>query len=215
MRYLIFGDVHGNLPALEELFKFERNSYDQAICHGDVVNYGPWSNECVEFLDTLSDIFLLKGNHEEAFLRGIYPGKNEIAKSFFDFCFPKFIQKEKIRKYGSSFRAGNYVISHTIHQDYFYPDTDLTKYNIKRNSIIGHSHYQFDRKIGEFRIINTGSVGQNRKAINLAEYVIYDDDKDQVKLKSFLFDIDKVIDKMEDDGYPEICLNYYKNKTKI
>ena len=215
MKYLIFGDVHGNLPALEKLFRIEKGNYGLAICHGDVVNYGPWSNECVEYLDSLSDIVLLKGNHEEAFLSETYPGKNEVAKTFFNFCYPKFERKDNIQKYGSTFRAGGFQVSHTIGDMYLYPDSDLSKFQIKEDFFIGHSHYQFDRRVGDFKIVNTGSVGQNRKIINLAEYVIYDDYKKQVELKSFQFDIGKVIEKMDEEKYPQVCLDYYKKKNKI
>ena len=82
MQILIISDVHGNLPALEYVLKSEPNS-DLVISLGDVVNYGPWSNECVELLETLPNKILLKGNHEEAFINGAYPGENPIAKSFF------------------------------------------------------------------------------------------------------------------------------------
>ena len=215
MRYLIFGDVHGNLPALEKLFKVEKGNYDRAICHGDVVNYGPWSNECVDYLDSLSQVVLLKGNHEEAFLNEEYPGNNDVAKSFFNFCHPKFAKRNSIQKYRTIFKAGEYVVSHTVNNVYIYPDSDLSKFNIKENYIIGHSHYQFDREAGDYRVVNTGSVGQNRMIINMAEYVIYDDEKEKVLLKSFRFDIKKVISKMEAEGYPDICLDYYKNKTTI
>ena len=215
MRYLIFGDVHGNLPALEKLFKIEKGNYDQAVCHGDVVNYGPWSNECVDFLDSLPDAVLLKGNHEEAFLKESYLGNNEVAKSFFNFCYPRFKNKDSIYKYKDSYKAGTFTVSHTIHDVYLYPDSDLSELKIKENSFIGHSHYQFDREIGDYRIVNTGSLGQNRKIINLAEYVVYDDEKDKIFLKSFRFDINEMIEKMEAEDYPQICLNYYKNKTTI
>ena len=215
MKYLVFGDVHGNLPALEKLFEVEKGNFDQAICHGDVVNYGPWSNECVDFLDSIPEIVLLKGNHEEAFLNNLYPGSNEVAKAFFNFCLPRFRKKEAIQKYTTRCKADDFIVSHTIKGSYLYPDTDLSKLEIKENYIIGHSHYQFDRKIENHRIINTGSLGQNRKNIDLAEYVLYDSQKQEVNLKSFLFDIEQVIQKMEQEGYPGICLNYYKNKSKI
>ena len=215
MKYLIFGDVHGNLPALENLFSVEAGNYDQAVCHGDVVNYGPWSNECVEFLDSVSDIIVLKGNHEDAFLNGIYPGRNEVAKAFFNFCYPRFRAEDEIEKYGVNYNVGNFTVIHTIDGLYLYPDSELSMLNIEKNYIIGHSHYQFNRKTGIYRIVNTGSVGQNRTFINVAEYLIYDTKKEQVHLKSFKFNIDHLIGKMEEEKYPKICLDYYKNKTKI
>ena len=77
----------------------EKNNYDQFICHGDVVNYGPWSDDCVKLLNTIEDSILLKGNHEIYFLSGIYNGSNIIAKTFFNYCYDKFTQFELIKEY--------------------------------------------------------------------------------------------------------------------
>ena len=66
MRILVISDIHGNLPALEFVLNKERSA-DKIISLGDVVNYGPWSNECVDLMDTLTNKILIVGNHEEAF----------------------------------------------------------------------------------------------------------------------------------------------------
>ena len=215
MRYLIFGDVHGNLPALEKLFKIEKENYDMAISHGDVVNYGPWSNECVEFLSDSRGVISLRGNHEEAFLTGKYPGKNIITKEFFKVCYPQFEKKDLIIPYKEFHDLHDFSIRHTIGNKYFYPDSDLSGLELAKNHVIGHSHYQFDREIHNKRLINTGSIGQNRKFINLAEYVIIDELQNTVELKSFKYDINQVINKMEERRFPKICIDYYKSKARI
>ena len=215
MIYLIFGDVHGNLPALEKLLKLEKNNYDQIICHGDVVNYGPWSNECVELLASIPGTVTLKGNHEESFLKGAYLGTHPVATTFFEFCYSSFSQQHIVVDYGDQYDLEEYKICHTIDGIYFYPDTDLANYNIDNNYIIGHSHYQFDRFAGRNRLVNTGSIGQNREFIDVAEYIIYDDIAPQtIYLKSFVYNVDYVIRKMESMCYPQLCLNYYKNKRR-
>lgn len=214
MRYIIFGDVHGNLPALEDLLKNEKNNYDQLISHGDIVNYGPWSNECVQLLSTIPGIVTLKGNHEVNYINKNYSGSNKVAKTFFEICFPTFSELELIKDYETKINLKEFEITHTIDDSYIFPDSDLSNYSIKKNLIIGHSHYQFDRTYQGKRIINTGSLGQNRKNINVANYVLLDDKKEQVELKSFTFDIDIVINEMVARNYPEICVNYYKNKKR-
>ena len=65
MRYAVFGDVHGNLPALELFLKSVEKSVDGYICTGDIVNYGPWSKECVERIRTLQNLTCVSGNHEQ------------------------------------------------------------------------------------------------------------------------------------------------------
>lgn len=215
MKILIFGDVHGNLPALEKLFKKEDKNYDLAICHGDVVNYGPWSNECVDLLADLPKTVCLKGNHEAAFLSGTYPGENEIAKSFFLQCFPVFSREKSIEFYREEVELKDYVVRHTLNNSYIYPDTDLSEVGLDQNYIIGHSHYAFHRTFNKRCLVNTGSLGQDRKFINRANYIIYNEEKNQIDMKSFTFDLDLVLAEMKIKNYPEICLNYYRNKRTI
>lgn len=211
MRYLICGDIHGNLPALELMLTIEKDNYDQFICHGDVVNYGPWSDDCVILLSTIKNSILLKGNHEHNFLSGLYNGKNEIAKTFFNYCYTRFTQFELIKKYGESLEIKNYKIQHTILDKYIFADTQIDE--IDQDYIIGHSHQQFSKLIGDKRIVNTGSVGQNRTFINCLEYIIYDDKKNHITLKNQLYNHNIIINKLISESYPEICIDYYRNKN--
>ncbi|MDI1254466.1 MAG: metallophosphoesterase family protein [Flavobacterium sp.] len=213
----IFGDVHGNLIALEELFKAEKAQTDIFICHGDIVNYGPWTNECVQFLNEIPNLQILKGNHEQYFLDGFYDGQHIVAKSFFEFCYQRFDVSllQVIRQYGDVLEAGNYTVKHTIGNGYIFADTDITNINIDRNYIIGHSHQQFERKKNDYKIFNTGSLGQNRAFINQSNYLTLDTDTGKVTLKSYLHDIDRVINKMKSDKYPTICTDYYLSKKRL
>lgn len=213
MRYLICGDIHGNLPALETMLKKEHNNYDFLICHGDVVNYGPWSNECVYLLNDLSNKYLLKGNHEFYFLNGNYPGTNIIAKEFFNFCYVKFFNFNLISFYQNSFKIKNFKIQHTILEKYIFKDTLIE--HLDDNYIIGHSHQQYNRIIEGKKLINTGSVGQNRTYINCINYVIYDDISNSIIFRSEIYDHRLIINKMISENYPKICLDYYKNKNVI
>ena len=67
MRTFFLSDIHGNLPALEIVLKF-LNKDDKIIILGDTVNYGPWSNECIDLLDDYDNKICLLGNHEEYFM---------------------------------------------------------------------------------------------------------------------------------------------------
>ena len=78
MKVLVISDVHGNLPALE-IVLHKNKDVDLIISLGDVVNYGPWSDDCVKLLNTIEDSILLKGNHEIYFLSGTYNGSNIIT----------------------------------------------------------------------------------------------------------------------------------------
>ena len=81
MKILIYSDVHGNLPAFEKMLK-EEGSCDGYICLGDLVNYAPWSNECVDLAISLPNSILIMGNHEKAFINEFYPGTNPLVQDF-------------------------------------------------------------------------------------------------------------------------------------
>lgn len=57
------------------------------------------------------------------------------------------------------------MCQHTLENKYLYPNSDFESLNITGKYIIGHSHIQFQiQKMNEnLDIINTGSLGQNRK----------------------------------------------------
>jgi len=208
MKILIISDVHGNLPALEFVLKLEKNA-DFIISLGDVVNYGPWSNECVDVLENLTDKILIKGNHEEAFISGNYPGNNHIAKTFFDFCYPNFDKKNIISRYVQKYNFGDFDFEHTLNNKYIFPDTELA---LKKNIFIGHSHRLFSKKINEYKLINVGSVGQNRNNVDELNYVIWETERNNIQLVTKNFSADRLIKEMKQKKYPEICVEYIQSK---
>lgn len=215
MEVTIFGDIHGNLVALERLFEIEKDKTDLFICHGDLVNYGPWSNECVQFLEAF-DCVLLKGNHEEYFLQENYDGKNIVASAFFNFCVDKFDKKlkMKIQEYASFYEFDDVRIQHTLNDTYYFENSNFSDVVLKKNTIIGHSHHQFKIQIGKHFLYNTGSLGQNRKFINQSCYIKYNTISKEIQLCNFTHDIDILIDKMKIEGYPKICVEYYLSKAR-
>lgn len=204
-------DIHGNLPALE-LVLSENQTVDTFISLGDVVNYGPWSDECVELLETLNSKILLIGNHETNFINNNYPGKNIIAKAFHDHCIKSFNNFAIIKTYRPEYYFENYLLIHTIDDKIIFADTELT---ISQNTVVGHSHKQYISLKGNCTLVNPGSVGQNRQYINLISYILWDTDKNEFQFKNITYDVNYVISKMEEMNYPEICINYYKNKKRI
>lgn len=211
MRYLVFSDVHGNLPAFEKMLKNETD-IDQLICLGDLVNYGPWSNECVDLLMTLNNCIKIRGNHEDAFIEGNYPGKNQLVKTFFDTTFPLFARRSTIKEFVDEYIISNFVFTHTINNQYIFPDSHI---DIDTNYIIGHSHYQFEKIVNGFKIYNPGSVGQNRKYINQISYLVIENDFTQFFFKNLVYEIAPVLNEMKSKNYPQPCIDYYMNKQMI
>jgi len=217
MKAIIFGDVHGNLIALEELFRIEKSEVDLFVCHGDVVNYGPWTNECIQYLKTMANCILLKGNHEQYFIDGYYDGTNEVAQTFFRHNFSHFDKSliVEIEKYQNNFQVEDFTVQHTVDKRYIFEDTDISDLDVDKNYMIGHSHQQFYRQKNSFEIYNTGSIGQNRKHINQSCYLKYDTVTKKVELKNYLHDIEKVIRQMKCENYPNLCIDYYLSKKTL
>ena len=213
----VFGDVNGNLIALEKLFKIEKNATDLFISHGDVVNYGPWSNECVQFLNAQSNCKNIKGNHEQFYIDGNYGGTNIIAKTFFQKCYQEFDLGllKSLKNYEDKIILDEFIIQHTINNSYIFGDTNLENLNIESNYIIGHSHQQFYRKVDQKMLYNTGSIGQNRQYLNQSCYLKINTENQQVILKSFVHDINSVINEMKNRNYPKLCLEYYLSKETV
>ena len=130
MKIIIFSDVHGNLPALEELLK-KHSKVDQYINLGDVVNYGPWSNECVDLILNLENCINIKGNHEDYFIKGAFNGRNLLVQRFFDVCYSKFKRIKEIKTFKLNDSFNGYELVHTINNEYIYNDS---KISIKSNT---------------------------------------------------------------------------------
>ena len=209
MLFLIISDVHGNLPALELVLQKEKNNYDSIISLGDVVNYAPWSNECVALLNEQPNKILLTGNHEEYFLKGSYSNPGKVSEIFFNACYPEFDQQKIIAAYQESFEINDVYFTHTINGKYIFKDT-ITPTNKKY--CVGHSHQQYINDLNDFAIINPGSVGQNRGAINTISYAKYDADKNEFSFKEITYNVDVVINEMKSRNYPKVCVDYYENK---
>jgi predicted phosphodiesterase len=65
MRCLVLSDVHANATALAAALAACEKQWDQVVCLGDVVGYGPDPNEVVEQVRGLVTA-IIRGNHDKA-----------------------------------------------------------------------------------------------------------------------------------------------------
>lgn len=209
MRTIVFSDVHGNLPALEAMLA-HAGPADRYVSLGDVVNYGPWSDECAERIASLPRCDRLMGNHDAAFLCGHYNGAHPVACAFFAFCRPRFHRLELLQSYVETCEVGAFRAQHTLDDRYVYPDTPVT---LDRNYLIGHSHHQFMTAWGGFRLFNAGSVGQNRRDLRVCHYLVCGPGPEDVRLAGCTYDHDAMLAEMRRQGYPALCLEYYLGKV--
>lgn len=210
MRTAIYSDVHGNLPAFEAFVEITKREVDVYLNLGDLVNYGPWSNECVDLALSLPTIGNILGNHEELFLNpeGI-SDELELVQLFFNSTYNRFQRKQEIAKFQKTVNFGDYIAKHTIANLRIYPDTKIV---LENNWLIGHTHHQFVYENCGFKLVNPGSVGQNRTNLEIVQYAIHDDRADEFEFFSIKYESAALIQKMISLSYPEECLKYYKSK---
>ncbi len=207
MKIIIFSDVHGNLIALEQFIEATKYIADSYICLGDVVNYGPWNDECLQGITELPNIALLEGNHEELF-KGTIDVENErpLVKLFHTHSMQFFTRLDLIKSLPRYIDINDYRCTPTIGNRSIYPDTAIT---IEQNFIIGHSHHQHKIERSNYFLINPGSVGQNRKWINLIDYLVFDTTNNEFIFKSIVYDADKFTSELRARNYPLECIHYY------
>ena len=65
MRYLILTDLHSNLEALQAVLAVTQGEYQQVVCCGDLVGYGPDPDPIVDWTrENVTDV--VRGNHDKA-----------------------------------------------------------------------------------------------------------------------------------------------------
>ena len=73
-------DIHSNLEALKAvLADIDRKGYQEILCLGDIVGYGPDPRPCVDLVRKRCRFSLL-GNHDEALIKGPW-GFNQLARN--------------------------------------------------------------------------------------------------------------------------------------
>lgn len=65
MRYLVLSDIHANLTALDASLEAVKGRWEEAVCLGDVVGYGPDPNEVIDRIRSLHAV-TIRGNHDKA-----------------------------------------------------------------------------------------------------------------------------------------------------
>ena len=68
MPYLILSDMHGNREALEAVVAHAQGRYDEVLCLGDLVGYGPDPDFVVDWARA-NVRAIIRGNHDRVISR--------------------------------------------------------------------------------------------------------------------------------------------------
>ena len=143
MKYAIFSDIHGNLPALEAaLADAEAHGAAQYIFLGDYIGGLPWVNETVELIRSLKNATAINGNNETRLLR--YSQEGQTGLDFMQFGLDKWtyktINKENV-EYLTNLPA-TAVVKDNIHKIHLAHSSDIFFRNPK-NLVFHTSYFRF------------------------------------------------------------------------
>lgn len=221
MKILLLSDIHGNFEALQAVMKqAQRLSYDQIICLGDLVGYGPQPQEVISFIRN-EGISCVLGNHD-AGVAGLLP------MDFFRDPNRTLLQKTQqildneslawLQKLPKTITTEQWIAAHatplpTAHWPYL--DTARACQEVlaqisQELCFVGHTHRSgiVADRIGVFRVtkgnryvINPGSVGQSREKDKRASFAIVDTEAISCTIHKCEYDKDVVIRLLEDLGF--------------
>lgn len=230
MRFAIFGDIHGNLEALQTvLADAEKNECTHYVCLGDVVGYNANPHECLEIVRKM-EIPVVKGNHDEqASITQDLDGFNPLAEEAINWTRDHLTEEDKqwLRDLRMVRQVRDFTIVHatldTPHKwGYVFNQLDAAaSFNYQHTTICfyGHTHapraYIRDTGVkgvtldklrieqGKKYFINVGSVGQPRDGDWRAAYCIFHADTQLVELRRLDYDLYTTQDKIIAAGLPQ------------
>ena len=181
MRVAAIYDIHGNLPALEAVLRDVRDAaVDRIVVGGDVM-LGPMPLESIEMLQKLDrPADFLLGNCEREVL-AIRAGAEttapapvrammEWAAGQLDDGVASFLATWKTTSRLGFESLGTVLFCHATPRSDTEIFTERTAEEVLRPLfdglgadvvVCGHTHMQFDRRVGRTRVINAGSVGMS------------------------------------------------------
>lgn len=227
MKIAIIADIHNNVVALEAILnEFKKNDCNEILCCGDIIGIGPYPEETVQKIMSLTNIKCVLGNHEKYLIEGLklpYPddmSEGEAEHHLWEHRMLSYSSKKFIHKLPPKFelvREGiKILVLHYTMNDNFdcinYIQTpsldDCTKMFAEYDAdiiVYGHNHMSSFVKSNEKMYINCGSLGCPHRFIGEAKggiITIYDGKVD-FEMINANYDINKVIRKIDDIRYSD------------
>lgn len=197
MRLAVISDIHGNLHALEATWAdLERQAPDWVMCLGDLVGYGAFPNEVIDFVRERR-VPMLMGNYDDGvgFDRDdcgcVYKDPTDHALGqqslFWTRAHVSAERKAYLRElpldHRETIRGREVLFVHGSPRkinEYVYEDRPESVFkNIARAAsaevlFFGHTHLPYQKQVERTLFVNTGSVGKPKDGDPRAGYVVAD-----------------------------------------
>jgi len=232
MTYLVISDLHSNWEALEAVLGDAAGEYDQIVCLGDFVGYGPDPNRVVEW--AIGNVSLaVRGNHDRACvdLFGIEDFRDMARDAA---VWTNLILTRENAAYLRNLPAGPmscdaFGIVHGSprdEDDYIVEPKDAAEaFAFVQNAVtfFGHTHLQGGFQARKRRVtavtvlstpaglelepdteylINPGSVGQPRDRHPMAAYILFRPGEGYLTYKRVAYDVGETQKKIRAAGLP-------------
>jgi predicted phosphodiesterase len=179
MRVAALYDVHGMPWALQAVLA-DLGDVDAIIVGGDFFG-GPYVEETFELVSSL-DAVLVRGNAED--------GDPRTAS------LPLTVELDGV-VYCHATPTDNRLMTTAIT-----PDDDLRAlFGDSGTFVIGHTHHQFDRRVGDLRVVNAGSVGMAYESRVAAFWALIEDGEPQ--FRSTPFDVELAVERVRASDWPQ------------
>lgn len=213
MRILLISDIHGNGPALRAV----RAAYDTCLFIGDAVDYGPDTEECMDWLRA-NAAHGVRGNHDHGAAQRIFPMGSVGFRYLTGVTRPRTVEAltDDDRQYLSrlpltkylTLDGKRYLLVHASPWDpmeeYAPPDEAFWAPRVKGLDVdyvvVGHTHVPYTLKVGTVTVVNPGSIGLPRDGDPRGAYGIVEDG--EVQLHRFEYPISEVVDAIKQGPLP-------------
>jgi putative phosphoesterase len=227
MRVAVFGDIHGNVTALDAvLADLTRQRVERSYCLGDLVGYGPFPNEVIDRIRAAGAPTIM-GNYDD----GVGFDREECGCAYRDAddrqrgdqslrwtrravtedrkAFLRTLQADiRFEASGKRFRLVHG--SPRRMNEYLFEDRPLSSFHrLAATSdanvlIFGHTHKPYRKDVDGVIFVNAGSVGKPKDGDPRACYIVLDiNDSVEVEFRRVEYDIAAVADAIRRSDLPD------------
>ena len=232
MKIAAISDIHGNIYSLMKVLEdIDEQKVDLTVCLGDLVGYGPHTNEVVALIKR-REIPCIKGNYDASVVDGDFTFIRNTSINSFSLPWASEEVRASNKFYLSQLPTElNYDIngvkikfthgSPNAINEYLFEGAENTK-NVMESLeedilVCAHTHIPSYKKLGDKTFINTGSVGKPKIGRPNATYVLIEIKEDKtvnVKVRELEYEYKRIVKDAQMLKFPGQLVSSYESGTE-